>query len=99
MGDSDRMLSCAEASARGIDPEELNALRHRGLAIQCKIQKALNDCSYVEAIAQYNELLPIVSGLERMKATGLPAGLALQILRRGIELAEYALSRNERKPC
>lgn len=86
---TDRMLSGAEASARGIPATDLSA---RGLAIQRKAAAAMAVCNYVEALVQYKALLPIVEELEKLRATGHPEGLALQLLQRGIEQVEERLS-------
>jgi hypothetical protein len=66
----------------------LVAARDHGRQLQERADRARKAGDYRKALARYSELLPVVSFLEEAGQTGLPPGMSMQLLQRGIELAE-----------
>lgn len=64
------------------------AAKYLGMQLQGRAERAKKLGDYRQALARYHELHPVVSLLEKAGSTGLPPGLSMQLLQRGIELAE-----------
>lgn len=87
-------VSGCEDAARSADDTgrfsyaRVAAAKYHGRQLQERAARAKKAGDYRQALARYRELQPVVSFLEEAGSTGLLPGLSMQLLQRGIELAE-----------
>lgn len=95
MHTTDCNVGGGEDAARDAEPRCLSyarvtAAKYHGKQLQLRARRAVQVQDYRSALARYQELLPMVTLLEEAGATGLPSGMSLQLLQRGVELATEA---------
>lgn len=66
----------------------IKAAKSYGATLQEGVQRAKQVSDHRSLLMHYSKLRPVVEYLEEARATGLPFGLSLQLLQRGIELAQ-----------